>query len=450
MNLISLRIRTFTRPLHHPARILRAFAFMGILTALSSTCMAQNEPPKPIWELAAGSIDPQLTKGTVELVDGVVKFDGTNALSLPASLIGDKKDYTIEFEVKRPPETVPDRRIHLVSNFDGEKKTGFGIIYCPPEYNAALIFLNGYQTAEHRGFLNDAFNKVTIVVKDRKLSFFKNGLILTMTEECKPSDLPLTFGGIERNPAGSYEFKNIKIYNEAVFPTGFDQSAERMRNYSGEGYFMQRVEIKDPTLPRILVVGDSISMGYRSFITEHFKGRAYVDYWVGGGWFGETAKGPDSPAKRVWNGVLSNGPYDVISWNAMTLHMWNGYPGRCDEKTYPANMTEVVEHLQKTAPNTRIIWVRCTPWRTTPDTGHPTYDTTRNDAIVRLNKVTDTIMTGHGIPEVDLYALAEKRFDTVPAGSKDALHWSTEVSREMAGEIIKEIEKDFPKTHLAK
>ena len=426
-------------------------ATLASLPLLPATpVLAQDGEPKPVWELAGGTIKPEMTQGNVAVVDGVVKLDGSNSFSVPASVLGKQGDYTIEFEVKRPAGTESGRSLHFVSNVDQENKSGLSLNYCPPDYNALLVFVNGFQAAEQREFLSEKFDKVTVVVKDRNLSLFRNGLILAMTSEVKPSALPLTFGAIEKKPAGPYEFKNIKIYDSAIFPSGFDQSAERMRNYSGDGYFMQRVEVKDPALPRILVVGDSISMGYRSFITEHFKGKAYVDYWVGGTWFGETAKGPDAPAKRSWNGVLANGPYDVVSWNAMTLHMWNGAPGRCDEATYPANMTEVVEHLQKTAYGTKFIWVRCTPRRTTPETGRATLDPVRNDVIIRLNDVTDGIMKAHGIPEVDLYSLCETKFDTIPAGSKDSVHWPKEVCALMADEIIKEIEKALPAKHAAK
>lgn len=417
-----------------------------ILTLLSLMFLAntelsgQDQTPQPTWELNEKSVNPEMTQGVVTVADGTVILDGTNLLSVPSSFLGQQNDYTIEFSVKRPIETRRGETFNLVSNTDKKNKTGLGLVYHPPDYNAALLFVNDYKTAEQKGFLSEKFEKVTLVVKDRNLSLFRNGLILAMTSEVKPSLQPLSFGAIENRPTQPYEIKDIKIYDTAIFPTGFDKSAERMRSFSGEGYFMQRAEVKDHSLPRILIVGDSISMGYRGFIAEHFKGKAYVDYWVGGGWFGETARGPDSPAKRSWDGVLSNGPYDVVSWNAMTLHMWNGVPGRCNEATYPANMTEMVEHLQKAAPHTKFIWVRCTPVRTTPATGRPTIDPSKNDLVVRLNKVTDQIMTAHGIPNVDLYSLCEKRMDTVPAGSKDALHWDKEVAREMADEIIKKIE----------
>ena len=420
-------------------------AFSIGITGVAAAVGIQTQDAKPTWELGKNPIDPAMTKGKVELVNGVVALDGASSFAIPAAAIGAQSDYTIEFEVKRSPGATGP--FFLVSNTDEKNQTGLGFKYCPPVYNAGLLFINGNQTFEQRGFLGDKFSKITIVAKERRLMLFRDGLILAMTEEVKPSALPITFGSILKVPTAPYALRNIKIYSSPLFPTGFDASADRMRYCSGPGYAMQRVSIKDPTLPRILVAGDSISMGYRGFISEAFKGRAYVDYWVGGGWFEYEIKGNDFPGLRNWDNVLSNGPYDVVSWNATTLHMWNGAPGRCSEKNYPGNMTRVVEHLQKTAANTKFIWIRCTPWRTTPDTGKPSLAPERNDCIIRLNKVTDEIMASHGIPEVDLYSLCEKNLDTVPTGSKDALHWSHEVSGLMAKEIIAEIEKCLPKQH---
>jgi len=417
------------------------------LTALSlvlaASAHAQNQDAKPTWELGKNAIDPASIQGKIECVDGAIKLDGSNSFAIPSAALGAQNDYTIEFELKRAPDAKGG--ISVISNTDAQNKGGIEFKYFPPEYNAIKLYINANETVELRGFLGDNFDKVTLVVKDRKLTLFRNGLILAMTDEVKPSALPITFGCLQKDATTPYEVRHIKLYDAAIFPTGFDQNADRMRFYSGDQYTMQRVDVKDPTLPRILVVGDSISMGYRGFITDYFKGQAYVDYWVGGSWFSTALIKDDF--LRAWDGVLSNGPYDVVSWNAMTLHMWNGAPGRCSEETYPANMTKVVEHLQKTAPATKFIWIRCTPWRTTPDTGRPTFLKEKNDPIIRLNKLTDEIMAKHGIPEVDLYSLCETKFDTLPEGSKDSVHWPKEVCALMAKEIIKEIEKVLPKKH---
>ena len=417
----------------------------ALTLGLAASASAQNQDPQPTWELGKNAIDPASIKGIVECVDGGVKLDGTNSFAIPATAFGAQNDYTIEFELKRAPDAKGS--ISVFSNADPQNKKGLELKYFPPEYNAIKLFTNSNMTVELRGFLGEKFDKVTLVVKDQKLTLFRNGLILAMTGEVKPCALPVTFGSLEKAATTPYEVSHIKLYDAAIFPTGFDKNADRMRFYSGDQYTMQRVELKDPTLPRILVVGDSISMGYRGFITEHFKGRAYVDYWVGGGWFEFDIKGDDFPALRGWDGVLSNGPYDVVTWNSSTLHTWNGSPGRCTEEKYPANMTKVLEHIQKAVPDTKLIWIRCTPWRTTPDTGRPTFLKEKNDPIIRLNKLTDKIMAKHGVPEVDLYALCETKFDALPEGSKDSVHWPNEVCALMADEIIKEIEKVLPKKH---
>ena len=408
------------------------------LTLVATALQAQT--PTPVWELGKSAIDTALAKGKIDQASGVIRVDGTNTFALPASVLGAQNDYTVEFEVKRPANMKQGCGITLVSNTDDKNKAGFALTYFPPEYNACWLFCNGYQTYEQRGFLSDAFTKLTFVVKDKRVTLFRNGLLLALTDAVNPSSLPLVFGSSasDSRPLQPYELRNIRIYDQPIFPTGFDRSAERMRNFSGDQYFMQRAEIKDPALPRILVIGDSISMGYRSFIAEHFKGKAYVDYWVGGGT--DNMEGENAAGKRAWKGVLSNGPYAVVTWNSMSLHAWPK-PERCPEDTYVARMTQAVAFITQAAPGTKFIWIRTTPWRTTPDVGKPTLNTEENRRIIRFNRLTDEIMTKCGIPEVDLYALCETKLDTVAAGSKDSVHWSQDVSRLLAGAIIKEVEK---------
>jgi len=405
-------------------------------------CSAKASPA-PIWELNEQSLANATLTGSVILEGGAVQLDDKNTITLPEGLLQAGADFTIELNVQKPAETVPGQEIFLVSDTKPDQKQGLQVRYYPPSYNALVIQDNGNRSVEDRGFLDDKPHKLSLVIKGGQMSVFRDGFLKAMTADISKGSKPYTFGGGEDALVEPYLFSEIKVYDQAIFPQGFDASGDRMVNYSGEGYMLQRVKIEDSELPRILVVGDSISMGYRRYITAHFKDRAYVDYWVGGHWFGETARGENSPAKVAWDGVLSNGPYDVISWNAMTLHMWNGYPGRTNEETYPANMTEVVDHLLASAPDTEFIWVRCTPWRTTPESGQAGLDPSRNDRIVRLNTVTDAIMRERNIPIIDTYTLTLDRFDTLKEGSQDAVHWPASVNEEMAEMIIEEIEKQL-------
>jgi len=415
-----------------------------LLTLMAFSAAAFGQDPKPVWELGKDPIDPKQTDGQIDIVDGAVSLNGTNSFSLPAGVLGAQNDYTIEFEVKRDPDAAlpNDRLITLMSNISEADKAGLGLAYAPPSWGAGLIFINDGQIQQGT-FLPEGnrFYKLSFVVKDKKLQLFRDGLLLATTDTVKTSPLPLVFGGKKDKPVKPYELRHLKIYNSAIFPTGFDRSAEQMRFCVGDQYAMQRVDVKDPTLPRILVIGDSISMGYRPYITEHFKGKAYVDYWVGGGWLNPKEFDEQDPKiERAFKGVLSQGPYDVVSWNSMTLHMWEPHqPGRCPEGSIVSNFTHMVAFLKKTAPNTKFIWIRCTPWRAIQPDGTQTLEGPFNQRMVTYNGIVDTVMRKEGIPEVDLYAIAEKQMHTLPKGWKDCLHWGPEVSKLFADAIIKEI-----------
>ena len=293
------------------------------ISAVFSLLFFLGAEEQAVWQLGKHSFSPEGTG--IDAAKGVVEFNGTNAFTIPVSVLGDQKDYTIEFEIKRDPRADGKDKDHLIwMDFsDPEKQTGICLRYYPPSYNAVWLHLNDGRI-EYRNFLPDAkrFYRYTFVVKDRKLQVFRDGLLLILADTVKPSVKPIRFGEIKTQAVKPYHLRNLKIYNKALFPKGFDPNVSRMRTCTGDQYTIQKANVKDPSLPRILVVGDSISMGYRSYITKHFEGRAYVDYWVGGTWFGKDAvKGENSDPKRGWRGVFSHGPYDVVSWNAMTLHM---------------------------------------------------------------------------------------------------------------------------------
>jgi hypothetical protein len=436
-------------------------SFIAGVAGFAAAASVQAQTSKPTWELGKDAIDAATTRGRVEWADGVVKLDGTNSFSIPAKVLGEQNDYTIEFEFRRSPAFKTLSRMEgallLFSNRDATTHAGTSLIYFPPAWdsnggvgNAMGIEVNAYWNGETGGLDGADFNKYSLVVKNKLASLYRNGLLLAMTGEINPSREPLTIGGAGwRGVAGTaaakpipepYELRALRIYDQALAPTGYDQSASLMRNVCGENYSMQRADVKDLSLPRILVIGDSISMGYRGFITERFKGKAYVDYWVGGSWLDpHSVKGENSKVKSAWKGVLGNGPYDVISWNSMTLHMWTpAQPGRCLESNHGENMAEVIDYIRAASPKSKLLWVRCTPCTTPVEGGPNVLDAKKNERYGKFNQITDAVMVKYGIPEVDLWALCERNLDKA---SKDGVHWGAEASRLMAAEISTEIEK---------
>lgn len=416
-----------------------------IFLMFSVSAVVFGQAVKPSWELGKDPIDPEMIGGHIELIDGVVQVDGTNTFALPKSVLGDQDDYTIEFDVKCPDGMKNGHSIPLFSNSDQGAQTGLSLVYHPPSYNCAWLFTNGEKMAILPKALDDKFNTITVLVKDKELLIFRNGLLLAATDTIHPSELPLQFGGMyhAKNAPESYSLRNIKIYQSAVFPKGFDKSTDVMLSSSGDQYTMYRAKIKDPTRPRILVVGDSISIAYRKYITEHFKDTAYVDYWVGGRWYEPAAvKDENSKVKRSYKGVLGNGPYDVVSWNPMTLHMWNpDNPHYCSVEQYPANLAEIFGYMQTLAPETQFLWVRCTPYTTKGASGGQIIDEEKSKRLATFNSLTDQLMAARGIPAVDLWAVCEEHPEL---GSADTVHWSQEASKLFAETISLEIEKYLP------
>lgn len=439
------------------------------LTLLMSSLLplfAQNS--EPVWELTEDTLAATPKTGEVTLHKGVVELNGDNSFEIPASVIGGRQNYTVEFEIRRSPEFegFPDKvgALKMLSNVNHENHSGFELVYFPPGWdknggvgNRIGVDVNGYWNGEIAGFSGKDFNKITFLVQDGTPSIYRNGLLISLTGDLSSSQLPLTVGGwsgrgdsryskeAEGPLTEPYELRALKIYGEAIVPKGYDRSVDIMRNVSGNNYHMQRAVIEDESLPRILVIGDSISMGYRRFVTEHFEGKAYVDYWVGSGvpWGHETLT-PESKVAQAWEGVLSNGPYDVVSWNAMTLHWWHTKQlNRAPENRVAPNMTDTIRFLKETAPETQFIWVRCTPYRMPLEDGTHVLDErpNYNPRIVRYNEIVDKVVAEEGLPSVDLYGIAVTKLDTIPNGSKDTVHWPKEVSQLFAEAIINQIEE---------
>ena len=441
---------------------------ISLTLLISSLLPTFAQDPTPVWELNQNTLAAANKTGEVNIHDGVVELNGENTFEIPASAIGDRQNFTVEFEIRRSPKFEGFPRmvgaLKMLSNVDNDNHTGFELVYFPPGWdknggvgNRIGVDVNGYWNGEIAGFSGNDFNKITFLVQDGLPSIYRNGLLISLTGDLNSSQLPLTVGGwggrsdarYNREAEGPltepYELRNLKIYGEAIVPKGYDSSVDIMRNVSGDNYHMQRAIIEDETLPRILVIGDSISMGYRRFITEHFEGKAYVDYWVGSGvpWGQETLT-PESKVARAWKGVLSNGPYDVVTWNAMTLHWWHTRQlNRAPEDRVALNMRDTIRFLKQTAPQTDFIWVRCTPIRLPLEDGTHVLDErpNYNPRIVRYNGIVDEVVDTEGLPSVDLYAIAVTKLDTITKGSKDTVHWPKEVSQLFAEAIITEIEK---------
>jgi hypothetical protein len=144
----------------------------------------------------------------------------------------------------------------------------------------------------------------------------------------------------------------------------------------------------DPKLPRVLLIGDSVSRGYTQPTRAALAGVANVHRAPAN--CGPTASGVKN--LEVWLGV---GKWDVIHFN-FGIHD-RGTPAA----DYVQRLEAIVARLEKTG--ARLVWASTTP---IPD--NPAQKQTAR-SIVEKNALATEVMRKHGIPTDDLFAALTPR-----------------------------------------
>ena len=144
----------------------------------------------------------------------------------------------------------------------------------------------------------------------------------------------------------------------------------------------------DPKLPRVLLIGDSVSRGYTQATRKVLAGKANVHRAPAN--CGPTASGLKN--LEVWLGA---GKWDVIHFN-FGIHD-RGTPAA----DYVKRLEEIVTRLEKTG--AKLIWASTTP---IPD--NPAQKQTAQ-SIVEKNALAAEVMKKHGIPTDDLFAAMTPR-----------------------------------------
>ena len=148
----------------------------------------------------------------------------------------------------------------------------------------------------------------------------------------------------------------------------------------------------DPVLPRVLLIGDSISVGYTLAVREALAGKANVHRPPAN--CGNTAKGLQFLSQ--W---LGDGPWDVIHFN-WGLHDLTSIDDKPEVpiNEYEKNLRGLVARLKKTGAT--LVWCSTTP--VPPARRAPL----KPEDVVRYNEVAKKVMEENGIAIDDLYAFA--------------------------------------------
>jgi len=159
-------------------------------------------------------------------------------------------------------------------------------------------------------------------------------------------------------------------------------------------------------LPRVLLIGDSITRGYFSEVEKRLAGKAYCARLT----TSKCVSDPSFPDEVQL--LLKQYRFAVVHFNN-GLHGW-GY----SEDQYRDGLLQLMETVKEHAAGTRPIWATTTPVRNRGDLEQINERTER----VRVrNQIADQIMKEHDIPTNDLFGLVEQRHDW---HSSDGVHFN--------------------------
>jgi lysophospholipase L1-like esterase len=179
----------------------------------------------------------------------------------------------------------------------------------------------------------------------------------------------------------------------------------------------------DHALPRVLLVGDSITRGYGKQVEINLKDRAYVARLA-------TSKSLGDPALLEQIAlVLHEHTFDVIHFN-------NGMHGDgYSEDAYAAALPGLLAALRRDAPQAKLILATTTDVR---EREHLEKVLPKTDRMVRRNEIVAAFAKREKLPVNDLFGVVQAHPEF---HASDGVHFNEQGSKALADQVSAAIEK---------
>lgn len=146
----------------------------------------------------------------------------------------------------------------------------------------------------------------------------------------------------------------------------------------------------ETNLPRVLLIGDSITRAYYPEVEKHLAGKAYV------GRLSSSAFISDPALIAQIKMVLSEYKFDVIHFNN-GMHGWQH-----SEQEYQEAFATVLKTIQQGAPTAKLVWANTTPLKFSPMLPPDNQTQATDERIAARNAIARKIVEAEGIPVDDL------------------------------------------------
>jgi len=183
----------------------------------------------------------------------------------------------------------------------------------------------------------------------------------------------------------------------------------------------------DTTKPRVLFIGNSISIGYYSAVSTKLSWKANCDRYA-------TSRSVEDPALfRETQMAMANYHHAVIHFNN-GLHGWH-----LTNEQYEKGLRKYVKFLKaKKSQKCVLIYSFTIPYPSV-EPGQK-LDPVKNQVVIDRNRIARKIMDKNGITVIDLYGLMEPELEKY-SGSKGNVHYNKEGHDRLAERISNEILK---------
>ena len=196
----------------------------------------------------------------------------------------------------------------------------------------------------------------------------------------------------------------------------------------GKGWRLEKAQIINSKMPRILLIGDSILNGYARQVIKKLNGKVYVDMWV-------NPYHQSENLNKVLDRVLSQGPYDLIHFN-VGLHGWQ--EGRIKKGTFIPLTRDYVKVIKSRYPKAKLIWANSTP--VTEKNNVAVLDSEINPTIIEHNRMAKVVMDEINVPINNFYELLDRNRKLAKG---DRFHWTRPAYDLLADMVTKSVLREL-------
>ncbi|MGB0144476.1 MAG: SGNH/GDSL hydrolase family protein [Akkermansiaceae bacterium] len=200
--------------------------------------------------------------------------------------------------------------------------------------------------------------------------------------------------------------------------------------------FAEEVSENSP-LPRILLIGDSISGGYQQGVKKQLEGKAEVvknrgnAEWTGTG----LLKIDEYLGDRSWDLIHFN-------WGLWDLYGWRYHKEDRSPEAYAKRLDQLVTRMKKTG--AKLIWATTTP--ACPEPEVTMKRRWKQDVVIsvegqaKYRKAALAVMKKHGVAVNDLYGLMKSDLAKYATGP-DNVHYNSAGCKRLANQVAVVLEK---------